>query len=154
MNRDQATILINEAIDELIKNDSELLELNVSERALSFKLAHYISLANSIVFPIVVDCEYNRHFADPKRLTLRRRQPLDDELVATTVFPDIIVHKRNSDDHNYLVIEIKKPGGDIDYDKLKLNAFINELGYKNAAHLILGMGNNGIIREISWINNN
>lgn len=153
MNRDQATQLINEAVNQLVEYDSELLDLDVSERALSYKLAHYMSLSKSIISPMVVDCEYNRHFSEPKRLLLPKRRALDRELTATTVFPDIIVHERNSDKHNYLVIEIKKPGGDMEYDCLKLNAFIEELGYKNAAHLVLGMTGDIITRDIIWIGN-
>ena len=154
MNRDQAIQLINEAIDQLVENDSELLDLDVSERALSYKLAHYMSLSESIIYPVVVDCEYNRHFAAPKKLILPKRRALDRELTATTVFPDIIVHERNSDKHNHLVIEIKKPGGDVGYDSLKLNAFIDELGYKNAAHLVLGVVGDNVTRDIIWIDRN
>jgi hypothetical protein len=45
---------------------------------------------------------------------------------ATTVVPDIIVHLRGTDDHNLLVLEVKKPGGDLAYDERKLRALREE----------------------------
>jgi hypothetical protein len=66
-----------------------------------------------------VDVEYNRHFDNPKKLSLPPRDALDREVRSTTVFPDIIVHKRNTDEANLLVLELKKPGEDLSYDDLK-----------------------------------
>lgn len=152
MNRGEANQIVSEAIENLMKNDRELLELGVTERALSHKLAEYITLSNKIVPPLVVDCEYNRHLTDIKRLNLPTRKALDNELRATTVFPDIIVHERNSDDSNLIVLELKKPDEDIAYDRRKLEAFVSEFGYRHAAHVILGMDRRGdIISIIEWI---
>lgn len=150
MTREEANLIVNAAIDDLIANDMELLELGVTERALSHQLAHYI--ASMVVTPLSVDCEYNRHFEDPKRLNLPPRRALDNELRATTVFPDIIVHQRNSDDQNLLVLELKKPDEDIVYDELKLRAFRAELGYAHAAHIILGRTFTGdLVRRVIWV---
>ena len=153
MNREDANKIVSEAIELLIKNDTELLELGVTERALSHKLAHYMTLSDKITPPLVVDCEYNRHLTDIKRLDLPPRDALDRELRATTVFPDIIVHERNSDDKNLIVLELKKPNENTDYDGMKLAAFVSEFGYKHAAHVILGIDRAGnIIRNIEWVN--
>ena len=60
---------------------------------------------------------------------------------AKTVFPDIIVHRRHSDD-NLFVIEVKKTTnnqGD-EYDLQKLGAFKQQLGYKYAAFLKFEVG--------------
>ena len=136
----------------LIQTDSALLERDVSERSLSHRLAHYISLDVAIQLPLTVDCEYNRHFGDPKRLQLPPREALDREIRATTVFPDIVVHERGSDENNLIVLELKKVGEDIQYDALKLQAFREELGYKHAAHVILGLTTNKeIVSEVIWI---
>src|SRR5882762_9967160 len=118
MTREEASTLVNYAIDQLVAHEPILLELNVTERALSHHLACY--MAARVPAPLSVDCEYNRHFDDPKRLNLPHRNSLDREIRATTVFPDIIVHERNSDNRNLLVLEIKKPGEDIAYDEIKL----------------------------------
>jgi hypothetical protein len=147
MTRDEASSIVNKAIDQLIQNDSELLELGVTERALSHKLAHYMSLSELVQTPLNVDCEYNRHFADIKRLNLPQREATDRDLRAVIVFPDIVVHKRNSDEHNFIVLELKKPGEDIAYDEQKLSAFRQQLGYRHAAHVILGPD----FREIRWV---
>lgn len=152
MNQREAEELLNLAIDTLVESDRELLALDVTERALSHQLAHYISVSGRVARPLVVDCEYNRHFDNPKRLNLPPRKALDREVRATTVFPDILIHQRNTDENNILVVELKKPGEDLEYDELKLNAFRRELGYRHAAHVILGLNGQGIlVREIQWV---
>jgi len=152
MTRDEASALVNSAIDQLLERDFALLALDVTERALSYRLAHYMALSESIQFPLTVDCEYNRHFGDPKRLNLPPRKALDREIRATTVFPDILVHERNSPAKNFVVLELKKPGEDLAYDTLKLHAFRRELKYLHAAHVILGTTANGaLIRDVLWI---
>lgn len=113
MNREKATALVNSAIDQLLQNDSALLALDVTERSLSHRLAHYMALSKIVCPPLTVDCEYNRHFGDPKRLKLPPRKALDREIRATTVFPDILVHERNTDENNLVVLELKKPGEDV-----------------------------------------
>jgi len=152
MTREEATEIVNFAIDQLLQSDAALLDLDFTERSLSHRLAHYMALSAAIRPPLTVDCEYNRHFGDPKRLNLPPRNALDREVRATTVFPDILVHERNTDANNLVVLELKKPGEDITYDELKLRAFREELGYAHTAHVILGRSANGaIVREVLWI---
>lgn len=152
MTREQVAALVNSAIDQLVQNDSALLDLRVTERSLSYRLAHYMALSEAIRPPLTVDCEYNRHFGDPKRLKLPPRNSLDREIRATTVFPDILVHERNTDANNIVALELKKPGEDIAYDELKLQAFREELGYVHTAHVILGYAANGaLVREVIWV---
>ena len=43
MTRDQATHIVNAALDLLIQNDLDLLEIRISERAIQFRLVHYIA---------------------------------------------------------------------------------------------------------------
>ena len=107
------------AICMLYRHDSELLDVNASERSITHKLAEHLSGE----FPSWhVDCEYNRHGSDVKRLSFEfdKLEPCD--LEAKTVFPDIIVHHRQTDD-NLLVIEMKKNGNDTTKDEDKLKAF-------------------------------
>lgn len=54
-----------------------------------------------------VDCEYNRDGVAPKKIGHLGLYPDDDDTEAETVFPDIIVHRRGTE-QNYLVIEAKK----------------------------------------------
>lgn len=150
MPHEEVSALVETAIDLLIEHEPELLTLGVTERTLSFHLARY--LTDLVPAGYNVDCEYNRHFDDPKRLNLPRRTALDREMRATTVFPDVLVHKRNTDKYNLLVLELKKPGEDIEYDEIKLRAFRNELHYTYAAHVIVGRQKNGqVIRQVIWI---
>lgn len=149
MDRSSIAAIVDKALNELIDDQPELLDLGVTERALSHHLANYI--AKAIEWAYHVDVEYNRHFETPKRLKLPPRDALDREIRATTVFPDILVHRRNSDKDNLLVLEMKKPGEDLAYDDLKLRAFRSELGYKHTAHVILGRANQEIVHEVIWI---
>jgi hypothetical protein len=149
MDRAEISAVIERALDALIAEQSALLDLDVRERALSHHLALYISRLVPAEYD--VDVEYNRHGGDPKRLELPRRDALDRELRATTVFPDILVHKRNTDDHNLLVLEMKKPGEDRAYDELKLRAFRRELRYRHTAHVVIGREDGTLIREVIWI---
>ena len=150
MDRTSVATMLDTALSRLIEEQPELLELGVTERALSHHLARY--LANLVPGGYDVDVEYNRHGGDPKRLKLPPRRALDRELRATNVFPDILVHKRNTDEHNLLVLEMKKPGEELEYDELKLRAFRVELGYTHAVHIILGTENGKIIRSVIWVN--
>jgi hypothetical protein len=150
MNRGDAETIVNGAIDRLIAEQPELLDMNVSERALCHHLAIYIGQAVPANLGLQTDCEYNRHGADPKRLDLPPRDALDREVRATTVFPDIIVHRRGTDDHNEIVLEFKKPGENGDYDTLKLRQFRDVLRYRNPAHVILGSVRGRILRRVTW----
>jgi hypothetical protein len=95
---------VHAAIRKLFERDAFLLRNNVNERTISHRLAMYMQEG----FPDWdVDCEYNRNHDNPKRIPLPRTTVQSDDVNARTVFPDIIVHNRNTDE-NLLVVEIKK----------------------------------------------
>ncbi|WP_454259500.1 hypothetical protein [Pseudoxanthomonas mexicana] len=97
MQREEAEKLLTQAVDQVIRFDRILLELDVTERALSCRIAHYSCTIRSLSRRRSVStASTNRHFGDPKRLYLPPRDAFDREVRATTVFPDIIVHERNS----------------------------------------------------------
>ena len=52
MNREEATALVNSAIDRLLQHDYALLDLDVTERSLSYRLAHYMALSEAIRAPL------------------------------------------------------------------------------------------------------
>jgi hypothetical protein len=153
MNGDESELVqsgLDSAIRQLIARDSQLLVLDVNERSVTHKLAEYLQDE----FPTWdVDCEYNRDHDDPKRLDIQREEVSTDDDQGVTVFPDIIVHKRDTDE-NFIVIEVKKntnSRGD-DYDMRKLNAFKAELGYRHAAFLKLRTAPGSIgIDDPRWI---
>jgi hypothetical protein len=151
--QDEVRAALDRVIRQLIQTDHHLLDADCSERSVTHQLAVHLSAE----FPHYnVDCEYNRDGFDVKRLQLNERQVRvgDDELDAVTVFPDIVVHRRGSSEHNLLVIEVKKAASRpelTEYDLLKLNAFKAELGYLHAAHIVLGyLRNQDFVSEVAW----
>jgi hypothetical protein len=137
--------LLNQALELLCKHDKSLFDDDASERAICHRLALYLQEA----FPdFHVDCEYNRHHNEGdlrKRLRSEdvlqaaRREPKIEDGDSVTVFPDIIVHRRNTND-NLLVIEAKKTTSNVPdgYDKKKLVAYQTELGYRFGKFLRFG----------------
>jgi hypothetical protein len=150
---DHVSAAIDRALNQLIRADDHLLDTDCSERSVTHQLAVYLAAE----FPgYNVDCEYNRDGFDVKRLKLSERQVRvsDDELDAVTVFPDIVVHRRGTNEYNLLVIELKKAASKPEltgYDILKLRAFKAELGYSYAAHIVLGyLRNHDLVHEVAW----
>lgn len=152
MSQQQIESCLDRALDELFVADYHLLDVDSSERSISHRLAVHLIRE----FPNYdVDCEYNRDGFDVKRLQLSERNTSDDSADAVTVFPDIVIHRRGTNKHNLLVIEVKKGSSNIshDYDIKKLTAFRQELSYMFAAHVIVGkQGSDKVIRKVVWIN--
>lgn len=146
MTREEATNLVSHALDQLIKHDTQLLDLKIGERALHFRIAYYMAQSQIIKLPLTLDCEYNRHFGNEKQLQLPVLQG------PSRVLPDILVHQRNTDENNMLVLEIKRPGQRLTHDQNKLRAFVNQLQYRHAGHIIIGHDRRGnLVRDIRWI---
>jgi hypothetical protein len=117
---------INSALSIFIDNDIDLIKLDVDERSITHKIAHYLE----DFFPEWdIDCEYNRD-----RDKIKKR--FDD---ITLVRPDIIIHKRNIS-NNLLIIEVKKSHSNFDFDRKKIKEFISSnwrFGYKYGLLLII-----------------
>lgn len=140
-----ARLAIESALDELLHEEFELFDLDVNERSMTHALARRLESW----FPgYSVDCEYNRDGIDPKILLDGQHVQNANELYSTeadvgdarTVYPDIIVHKRGSSE-NLLVIEAKKSTDkSLCLDKLKLQEYKTQLGFKVAFQVILPVG--------------
>jgi len=120
---------VRKALNAFFENDFELLSVEANERSISHKLAEHLQVEFS---KHKVDCEYNRHGEDVKRLQCFAIESTEaNDLEARTVYPDIIVHKRRTDEENLLVIEIKKhrrstrSGIKKDIEKLKCFTGVN-----------------------------
>jgi hypothetical protein len=151
MNKEEVAEALKRALDAFIESDKHLLAADASERSMSHQIA--VHLAREIP-GYDVDCEYNRDGFNVKRLQLGHRQVSDNDEEAVTVFPDIIVHRRGNNDHNLLVIEMKKAAvtGGFDYDYGKLRAFRAQLRYHWAAHLVIGNDHRGEFQcNVEWI---
>ena len=143
-------VKIHQAINELLIQDSPLLQFDVNERTISHQLAIHIKREFS---NWDVDCEYNRNHDDIKRLRLPREKVASDDTFAQTVFPDVIIHRRGTDD-NLIVIEIKKSSNpqSSDRDFLKLNEFKKQLGYKYAVFVKFSVGEDKMgLEQITWV---
>jgi hypothetical protein len=137
------------SLDKLILADSEILFNDINERSISHRLANYLEPH----FPgWNVDCEYNRNHHDPKRLQIQRRNIESDDTQATTVFPDIIIHRRGTDE-NLVVIEMKKTTSQESdsYDIGKLNAFKEQLGYQFGIFIKVRTGGAAGVEKLDWI---
>lgn len=90
-------VKFEEALKKLYQNDYSLITRKCSERSIVFRLGLY--LAKSLEpRELNVDCEYNKNGDKPKALRGRRFN-----------YPDIIVHKRESNENNLLIVEVKTP---------------------------------------------
>ncbi len=133
MDSDSVEEKLRDAIAQLRARDQFLLENDVNERSIAHKLAEYLQIR----FPEWhVDCEYNRNHNLVKKLNAEPPDPSASDTQGRTVYPDIVVHRRNTDE-NLLVIEIKKSTNpdNRNYDMEKLRLFIAELGYAYGAFI-------------------
>lgn len=136
MTNEEIKTKLNSALVALLRDEAYLIQYDVSERAITHKLAEHMQREFS---EYKVDCEYNRNFNEPKSLKTRRetlterlnrkyKDRLDklepDELLSISTYPDVIVHIRGSNEFNLLVVEVKKVDGEPDdLDRLKLKEF-------------------------------
>jgi hypothetical protein len=133
---------------------------DVNERAATHRIALHLEREVRALSPemlgadpaeIFVDCEYNRQGLDAKRLTglaigLRRlarrgRRSRVMDTRGTTVFPDIIVHRRGREGPNLMVVEVKRPGavrGAVALDQEKLRLYQSQHRYEQAFLVTLG----------------
>lgn len=135
------------AVVGFIQNDVFLLENDVSERALTHRLANYIE-AEFSSDGVFVDCEYNRMLGEdgkqvPKEIfTLIENDISSNDPEGKTVFPDIIVHGRRGDNsNNILIVEVKKStnltGKNQKQDECKIEAYCDQLNYRYGVFLVI-----------------
>jgi hypothetical protein len=138
------------AVDSLLDRDAYLLKADANERSISHRLGMYLERE----FPdFNVDCEYNRDGIEPKKLPRFVLQPDSQDTDAKTVFPDIIVHRRATNDDNLLVVEIKKTsnGDEREHDRRKLRGYKSILGYQYALFLELTVGGTAGVATVEWV---
>lgn len=120
-----------EALAKLYRNDYSLIERNCSERSIVFRLGLY--LANSLTdYRLDVDCEYNRNIEECKALPGRNYN-----------YPDLIVHKREENTSNLLIVEVKTPNDrqpeHFQNDREKIMGFVchDDYLYKSEVHVYI-----------------
>ena len=144
------------ALKRLYEKEGDLLELSegcsesdhAGEQAIMFMVAHHLQnlLDGDIKYKgYRVDCEYNRHIADIKRV---------DGIIRR---PDIIVHQRKTDSNNLLVVEVKgywNPNTGEDIEKLeKFTDQSGEYRYSLGVSVIIAREYKDLDKGIIWVKN-
>jgi hypothetical protein len=127
------------------------------EQAISHRLAFYLECSlrkrkfTNDKGPVVVDCEYNQHLFDDKKLRVLMEEaqpflvagriaipvPGNYQAVDFIVRPDILIHRRGNDGPtNLLVLEVKRwTNAERQHDALKLRLF-TEFGINKFAYVL------------------
>lgn len=128
-----------------------MLQNDVNERSITHRFACYLQ---ELFHGWNVDCEYNKNHDQTKKLIeYRRKKVAMNDTQGTSVFPDIIVHRRMGD-NNLLVIEVKKSTNNEpdEVDLGKLSVFKQELKYTYALFLRLKTGDQNVgEEEKKWV---
>jgi len=156
MNLAQTLTAFEKGLTVFMQEDPYLLERDIAERDITHKLAERLVP----FFPgFHIDCEYNGDIdnQDSYRKTLEISQ---EELIEIAkkkirvdetyaVYPDIIIHTRNINQNNHVVIEVKKvkhSKEDQKFDVLKLQKFTAQYHYRLGIYLEFQTGNNFGVR--------
>ena len=148
--------MIDTALDVLYSKDKYLIEIempetdlveHVGERAIVFRLGIYLQkeLNQSKFKEYNLDCEYNRNGTDVKKLPS----------FINGVYPDMIIHKRGSNDKNQTIIEFKGWWNqNQDTDISKIIEFVDQNGeykYKEGYTILLAQNRNDVeVKRYAW----
>lgn len=110
--------LIRQALALVYSNDKHLIDTQAHERSIVFRFGFYFQnllLLSNEYKDLHLDIEYNREWEDPKTRENGKK-----------TYPDVVLHKRNTSNHNTLVLEFKgywnKKG--LEEDRKKIHEFI------------------------------
>ncbi|WP_447761264.1 hypothetical protein [Sphingopyxis panaciterrae] len=136
MHQNDLNSIIATAIDALYAEEGDIIAFDIGERTLSSCLAWLLKPH----FPDHrVHVEFNRGGYDPKDIEL---PDAEGEPTTCRVFPDIVVHRPGTNEHNLLVIEMKKSTNrmsDAD-DVYKLDRLKEKYHYAHALFVRLPAG--------------
>jgi len=152
MKKEKQLQKIGNALKTLFKQDNFLLKENANERTITHKLASHLQKEFT---DYDVDVEYNRMTEREGQTTKEINRQINeqteeqedcwddikiDDIEAKTVYPDIIIHRRNTNT-NLIVIEVKKSNNpNKKCDIAKLQAYKSELEYTSCIFLKLKVG--------------
>jgi hypothetical protein len=167
--------MLIESISELFAKDYVLIKNGSSERSITHRLAIYLeNRVNQSEFNgLNVDCEYNRNkdLGDGSAKSIKakydelteelqedyKERKQDEGFIILSTFPDIIIHKREENFQNKLIIELKptKSGKSRELDELKLRCFTesehNEYKFSYGVHIELDEDKSKT--KLSWYEN-
>lgn len=118
--------IIEEKITELIQCERYLFTIDAGEQTISHRLATRLE---NVFCGYNIDCEYNKHLESVKTFCgpLTNTCCVCKERKTGSFRPDIIVHRRTTDESNLIVIEVKK-NHDCEFDKNKLKELTKKEG--------------------------
>jgi len=150
MRIEEINLNVSDMLEEFIKEEQELFEVNISEQAISNRLGRKIEF---LAKEWNVDCEYNRDIYAIK--TLKYALSKNGNIEERNVVPDIIIHKRKTN-NILLAVEVKKVSNRENRfkDEAKLRAFREQLGYKYTLFVDFNTGENPSINNIVFQVNN
>ncbi|QUH27787.1 hypothetical protein [Vallitalea guaymasensis] len=148
------------ALNELMEKEHVLLKNNVHERAISYKLGTYIEK----YFPSYnIDCEYDRNakaIEDKKIIYEIECEYGEKKSMPKKIIPDIIIHQREENYRNLVIIEIKKSCSkktSQEQDEVKLKAattkVLSNLGYKYGLFILIGVKEDIGSYQLIWYEN-
>jgi|BioPla2DNA2_1021312.scaffolds.fasta_scaffold28391_2 effector-binding domain-containing protein len=110
--------VITNSLKKVYQHDGYLIENKVHERTIVARFAIYFQeeLNRCGYKEYDMDVEYNKDHSNPKKT----------KNFPKGTFPDVIVHKRGSNEHNLCIIEFKKDGRNTKDDIKKLRDFTNQ----------------------------
>ena len=91
--------LINHSIAMLYENDNYLIQHRIHERTIVFRFGiyFYLLLQGTKYSNYDLDLEYNKNHSNPKKTVS----------FTNGTYPDLLLHKRGSNDYNILIMEFK-----------------------------------------------
>lgn len=120
--KEKIEFILEKACKKIYKQDKCLINNCANERAIVFRLGIYIQRLMSRDTELKfynLDNEYNRNGQEPKRI----------QGFENGTYPDLIIHKRESNKNNMSIIECKTEwNDDIHKDMQKIREFINTTG--------------------------
>lgn len=136
---------INTALDTLYENDKYLIDSHLHEQCIAFRFGLYLYqlIQKTPWCEYNLDMEYNKNMGSGKYIPSRRKG----------VRPDLILHKRDSNQHNILIIEFKKGENKslLKSDVKKISDFIDPNGeykYKFGAAILLTPNRKDVV--VQW----
>lgn len=124
--KDELIDIVIKSVDKLYENDYSLIRRKASERDCVFKFGIYFNKffleRYKLMYNLSIDCEYNRNG--------NRKKSLKE--FPNGIVPDFILHQRENNRNNLLVIEFKHFGSGNDYITKKENDINKIKGLTNA----------------------
>lgn len=157
---------LESAINQLLEKENDMLKRGLNELNLNGHLLKYLT---PLFEDLDVDPEYNGDklkFNDRKALDIARNrmtelgiEPADRNNYKLT--PDLIIHKRNENENNEVVIEVKKDSNskkNKDFDLIKLEHMTidymgNHYNYKLGVAIVFGTKDNAGKYDIKYFQN-